>query len=101
MKRITCRHFMELLCGASAPPRPSARGGLHKGTVTQQSGAQRVLKDSVTIPDTSKPNRMSQPAILQLPEHKTAPGWQVRQFGTGPQFTVSEERSGYISLRRR
>ena len=79
----------------------AARWSLHKRTVTQQFGAQRVLKGSVTIPDMSKRTGLSQPAILQLPEHKTAPGWQVRQFGTGPQFTVSEERSGYIALRRR
>ena len=40
---------------------------------------------------------MSQPAILQLPEHKTAPGGQVRQFETEPPVHgVREERSGYI-----
>ena len=54
------KDYMPPLHGASlrrvstATPVCQGTCGLHKGTVTQQSGAQRVLKDSVTIPDTSK-----------------------------------------------
>ena len=46
-------------------------------------------------------NRMSQPAILQLPEHKTAPGCKCANLRQNRPFTASEERSGYIALRRR